>query len=57
MKNTSTTNLAKTIALNATINEVKGEMPNISNLARTNALIAVENKIANVSNLVQKNWL
>ena len=32
----------------------KGEITNITNLAVTAALIAVENKIANVSNLVKK---
>ena len=37
------------------INEVKGEIPNITNLATTAALTAVENKIPNVSNLVKKN--
>ena len=40
--------------LNAKINEVKGEIPNITNLATTSALTAVENKIPNVSNLVKK---
>ena len=36
------------------INEVKGEIPNITNLATAAALTAVENKIPNVSNLVKK---
>ena len=31
-------------------------MPNVTNLASTSALTAVENKIPNVSNLVKKNW-
>ena len=35
-----------------TINEVKGEIPRITNLATTAALTTVENKIPNVSNLV-----
>ena len=39
---------------NAKINEVKGEIPNISHLATTTALNAVENKIPSVSNLVKK---
>ena len=42
---TSITNLATTAALNAKINEVKGEIPNITKLASTTALTAVENKI------------
>ena len=37
-------------SLNAKINEVKGEIPSITNLTTT----AVENKIPNVSNLVKK---
>ena len=36
------------------INEVKGEIPNITNFATTSALTAVENKIPIVSNLVKK---
>ena len=35
-------------------NEVKGQIPSITNLATTAALIAVENKISDVSNLVKK---
>ena len=51
----SITNLVTTTsALNAKINEFKGEITNITNLATTAALIAVENKIPNVSNLVKK---
>ena len=38
------TNLATTAALNAKINEVKCEIPNITNLATTSTLTAVENK-------------
>ena len=41
--------------LNAKINDVKGEIPNITHLATTAALTTVENKIPNVSNLVKKN--
>ena len=41
--------------LNAKINEVKSEIPSITHLATTTVLTAVENKIPNVSNLVQKN--
>ena len=40
--------------LNAKINEVKGEIPNITNLATSTSLTAVENRIPNVSNLVKK---
>ena len=46
--------LATKTTLNAKVNEVKGEMSSITNLATTNALTAVENKKPNVSNLVQK---
>ena len=41
-------NLATTVALNAKINEVKGEIPNITKLATITALTA------DVSNLVKK---
>ena len=37
-------NLATNASLNAKLNEVKGEMPNITNLATTSALTSVENK-------------
>ena len=37
------------------INEVKGKIPSITNLATATALTDVENKIPNVSNLVKKN--
>ena len=46
--------MATNASLNAKINEVKGEIPNITNLATTSALTAVENKIPSVSNLVKK---
>ena len=46
--------LAITASLNAKINKVKGEIPNITSIATTNALTAVENKIHNISNLVIK---
>ena len=36
------------------MNEVKGEILSITNLASTTALTAVENKIPNVCNLVKK---
>ena len=35
------------------INVVKGKIPNLTNLATSSALTALENKIANVSNLVK----
>ena len=44
-------NLATDASLNAKINEVKGEIPNITNLASTTAFTAVENKIPSVTNL------
>ena len=47
------TYLATTTAFNAKIKEVKNEIPSIINLATTTALAAIENKIANVSNLIQ----
>ena len=37
------------------INEFKGKIPSITNLASATALTAVENEIPNVSNLVIKN--
>ena len=46
------TKLAANSTLNAKINEVKNEIPNITNI--TKALTAVENKIPNVNNLVKK---
>ena len=49
------TKLSANTTLNAKINEVKKEIPSITNLATTTALTAVENKIPNFSNLVQKN--
>ena len=48
------TNVATKTILHTKINEVKTEMPSISGLATTVALTAVENKIQNVSNLVNK---
>ena len=36
------------------MNKVKEEMPSITNLATTTALTAVENKIPNINNLVEK---
>ena len=51
---TPTTNFATNTTLSANINEVKGEIPNITNLVTTSALTAGENKIPSVSNLVKK---
>ena len=48
MRNTYIANLAKTVALNAKINEVKGEIPNITNLGTVTALTA------DISNLIKK---
>ena len=47
-------NLATKNIINTKINEVKNEIPSISNLATTSALTSVENKIPSVSNLVKK---
>ena len=48
------TNLATKTTRNAKTNEVKAEMPSITNLATTPALTAVENKIPDVSKLVKE---
>ena len=40
--------------LNAKISETKNKIPSISGLATNSAFTAVENKMADVSNLVQK---
>ena len=48
------TNSATNTSLDSKINEVKDEIPNITDLVTTIALTAVENKIPNVSNLVKK---
>ena len=50
----SIANLATTTGLNAKINQVKDEIPNITNVPITTAPIAVENKIPNISNLFKK---
>ena len=50
------TTLTTYASLNAKINEVKGEIPNITNIATNTALTAVENKIPNVSNIVKKTY-
>ena len=39
-------------SVNAKINEFKDEIPNITKLATTAALTAVENKMHNICNLV-----
>ena len=49
----SITNLATTTKLNGKINEIKGNMLNITDLDPTTSLTAVENKIPNVSYLVK----
>ena len=48
------TNLGTNTTPKVKINEIKNEIPNITNLATTAALAAVENEIPNVSNLVKK---
>ena len=45
------TKLAAETTLNTKMNEVKGEIPSVTNLATTSALTAVENKIPSVSYL------
>ena len=49
----SITNLATTTKLNDKINEIKGNILNITDLDPTTSLTAVENKIPNVSYLVK----
>ena len=51
----SVTNLATNASFNAKVNEVKGEIPNITNLATAIAPTAVENQIPSVSNFVKEN--
>ena len=46
--------MAINTSLNAKINEVKDEVPNITKLVTTNAPIAVKNEIPSVSSLVKK---
>ena len=48
-------NLATKTTLTAKINEVKGEIPSITNFPTTSSLTAVGNKITCASNLVKKN--
>ena len=50
------TNLATTAALNATINEVTGEILSITNLATNDVLTAVGNKTPDVSTLVKNEY-
>ena len=47
-------NLGTDTTLNAKLNEIQGEIPSITNLAATTAVIAAESKIPNVSKLVKK---
>ena len=54
MKIPDITNVAIKTSLNPKINEVKGEISNITNVGTASALAFVENKIPSVSNLVQK---
>ena len=49
------TNLTTNATLDVKINKVKGEIPSITNLSTTIAFTAAENKMPNVSNLVNKN--
>ena len=54
IKNINITNLATKTVLNAKINEIKVEIPNVTNLSATSALTSVENKIRSVCNLIKK---
>ena len=54
MKIPDITNVAIKTSLNPKINEVKGEISNITNVGTASALAFDENKIPSVSNLVQK---
>ena len=47
-------NIENIASLNVIIKEVKVEVPNITNLATTTALTAVEKKMPDVNNLVKK---
>ena len=47
----------KKTTYNAKISEIKGKIPDISNLAAKMALAAVKNKIPDTASLVKKNWL
>ena len=51
----SITSIGSTPARNAKVNQVKSKIRNISNLAATTALTAVENKIPNFRDLAKKN--
>ena len=53
-KATTTTTTTAAAALNAKINEAKGKIPNITNLATSTALTVVANKTPNVSDVVAK---
>ena len=55
VKITDITNLATKTTLKAEINEVKGEIPNITDLATISVLTGVEHEIPSASNLVKKN--
>ena len=48
------TSLTTNTSLNAKINEVKGEISSITNLAATAAPVIVEKKIANTNDLVKE---
>ena len=54
MKIPDITNVAIKFSLNPKINEVKGEISNITNVGTASALAFDENKIPSFSNLVQK---
>ena len=54
MKIPDITNVAIKFSLNPKINEVKGEISNITNVGTASALAFDENKIPSISNLVQK---
>ena len=48
--------LKKTTGFNAKATEIESKIPNISGLATNTALTAIENKISDVSSLVEKHY-
>ena len=57
LSNVVKNDIIKKDVYNAKIENIDDQIPNITNLATTSALAAVENKIHGFSNLVKKNWL
>ena len=57
IKNINITNLATKTILNAKINEIKGEISDVTNLSATSALTSAENIIRSVCNLIKIPYL